>query len=111
MELEEIKERLDNLGIPVAYMQFNTPQKPPFLVYYEDGGKISGADYYNLIRRINVRFELYSDQKNTELEIKLENLFRDIELEKEPDVYLPKEEMFVAGYVFENIQAVTIEED
>ena len=37
MELSEITAKLKTIGIPVAYMKFSTPQKLPFMVYYESG--------------------------------------------------------------------------
>ena len=47
MRLEEIYTRLKKVGIPVAYLFFKTPQKPPFIAYYESGTSIDGADVPN----------------------------------------------------------------
>lgn len=51
MELDEIYTKLKSLGVPVAYLKFNKPQKLPFVVYFEAGGDVEGADNFNLCRR------------------------------------------------------------
>lgn len=110
MELTEIKEKLDTLGIPVAYLQFAKPQKLPFMVYFEAGGEVTGADGYNLYRRKNIVIELYTAKKDVLLERKLENLFRDVELEKSVDTWLADEKMFMTAYTFETIQYIEDED-
>lgn len=104
MELKEIYEKLRTLDIPVAYLQFSKPQKLPFMVYFEAGTEIQGADNYNLYRRTEIRIELYSEKKNPDLERKIENIFHDTEIEKDGDVYLSKENMFMTVFSFETIQ-------
>ena len=106
MELTEIKEKLDTLDIPVAYLQFTKPQNLPFAVYFEAGGTVEGADDYNLYRRKTIAIELYTAKKDVALERKLENLFRDTELEKSVDTYLSDEKMFMVAYTFETIQYI-----
>lgn len=104
MSLEEIYEKLCTLGIPVAYLQFSKPQKLPFIAYYEEHTVIEGADNYNLFRRTTIRIEFYSEKKNPELERKIENLFRTVEIEKYKDIYLDDEKMFMTVFEFETIQ-------
>lgn len=104
MSLEEIYEKLCTMGIPVAYLQFSKPQKLPFIAYLEAGTEIQGADNYNLFRRTTIRIELYSEKKNPELERKIENLFRTVEIEKDGDMYLKEENMFMTVFSFETIQ-------
>lgn len=104
MELSEIYEKLCTLGIPVAYLQFSKPQKLPFIAYLEAGTEIQGADNYNLYRRTEIRIELYSEKKNPDLERKIENLFRNVEIEKDGDTYLENENMFLTVFSFETIQ-------
>lgn len=106
MELEEIYEKLKTLGIPVAYYKFEKPQNLPFAVYFEAGGEVEGADNYNLFRRKNIAVELYTAKKDVSLERRLENLFRDTELEKSADTYLKDEKMFMTAYTFETIQYI-----
>lgn len=104
MELSEIYTKLCTLGVPVAYLQFSKPQKLPFIAYYEAHTEIQGADGYNLYRRTTIRIELYSENKNPELERKIENLFRSVEITKDGDVYLNEENMFMTVFSFETIQ-------
>lgn len=106
MELSEIKEKLDTLDIPIAYMRFNKPQELPFAVYYEDGTEIKGADDYNLYRDVAITIELYAEKKSPALERSIEALFRDREIEKSPDVYLNDENMFLTTFSFNVIQYI-----
>lgn len=106
MELGEIYIKLKTLKVPVAYLQFTKPQKLPFIVYFEAGGNTEGADGLNLYRRREIVIEIYSEQKNIELERKVESLFSDTELEKAVDKYLSDEKMFMTAYTFETIQEV-----
>lgn len=106
MELSEIYKKLCTLGVPVAYLQFSKPQKLPFIAYSEAGTKIQGADNYNLYRRTTIRIELYSENKNPELERKIENLFRSVEIKKDGDIYLNEENMFLTVFSFKTIQKI-----
>lgn len=107
MELSEIYAKLCTLGIPVAYLKFDKPQKLPFISYLEAGTEIQGADGYNLYRRVTIRIELYSEKKNPELERKIEGLFRSAEIEKDGDTYLNEESMFMTVFSFETIQKIS----
>lgn len=109
MELPEIREKLLTLGIPVAYLQFKTPQTPPYAVYYESDTDILGADGYNLYRDVEITVELYSPKKNPQLERRLENLFRDVEIDKAGDTVLDGENLIMTVFAFRTIQS--IEED
>lgn len=99
-ELDEIYNSLKSLEIPVAYLKFNTPQKLPFIAYFESGAEIKGADGHNLYREIEITVELYSDKKNVQLERQIESLFSDREIQKAADTYLDDEEMFLTAYSF-----------
>lgn len=109
MELSEIKTKLDTLKIPVAYLCFKKPQPLPYVVYYESGTDIKGADNYNLYRDVTINIELYCEKKQPQLERQLENLFRDREITKTPDTYIKDENMFMTAFSFDTIQY--IEED
>lgn len=106
MELDEIFAKLKTLGIPVAYLKFNKPQTLPFMVYYEANTEIKGADTYNLYREVTINVELYCDKKTPELERQLEELFRDRELDKEADIYIKDEDMFMTSFSFDTIQYI-----
>ncbi len=109
MELPEIREKLLTLGIPVAYLRFKAPQTPPYAVYFESDTEIRGADAYNLYRDVEITVELYSPKKNPQLERRLENLFRDVEIDKAGDTVLEGENLIMTVFTFNTIQS--IEED
>lgn len=106
MELSEIYAKLQTLGLPVAYMKFNTPQTLPFVVYREADTDIQGADDYNLYRDVTIVIELYSDRKRLDLERQIEELFRSVPLRKEADTYIKDEDMFMTAYSFDTIQKI-----
>lgn len=106
MELSEIRSKLSTIGIPVAYLKFNKPQKLPFMVYYESGAEVRGADNYNLIRDVTITVELYTAVKDVALEREIEALFRDREIERSVDTYLKDENMFMAVFSFNTIQPI-----
>lgn len=106
MELNEIYAKLKTIGIPIAYLKFDKPQKLPFAVYYESGTGIKGADNYNLYRELTITVELYTNKKDTRLERAVENLFRDREITKYSDAYLKDEDMFMTVFSFDTIQYI-----
>lgn len=111
MEIEKLAEKLLELGVPVAYYRFTSPQKLPFIAFYEISGTVEGADDINLYRRKNFTIELYTAEKDVQLERKLENLFCNTELERQADTYLEKEDMFMTAYTMEIIQYIDDEEE
>ncbi len=111
MTLDEIYSKLKSLNIPVAYLQFQKPQKLPFIAYYESHTVVKGADNYNLFRITEIKIELYSDKKNPDLERKIENLFFNVEIEKSMDSYIKDENMFLTVFSFETVQKILKLED
>ncbi|HBB71874.1 MAG TPA: hypothetical protein DCZ71_04630 [Ruminococcus sp.] len=103
MELSEIKSKLDTIGVPVAYMMFSKPQKLPFIVYYESGTDIRGADTLDLLRETEITVEMYSDRKLPAIERQIESLFADREIKKSADVYLSEEKMLMTAFSFDTI--------
>lgn len=106
MELSEIYVKLKTIGIPVAYLKFDTPQDRPFIVYYENGADFDGADNFNLYSDTGIMIELYFDKKDKKLEHRIEKLFRDVELSKSPDIYIPEENIIKIEYTFDTIQYI-----
>lgn len=109
MELKEIRDRLLSLDLPVAYLRFKKAQKLPFIIYYESDTEIKGADNYNLYRDVEITIELYTEDKDPQLERRLENLFREVEIDKGCDTVIENEEMLLTAFSFHTIQC--IEED
>lgn len=111
MELSEIREKLLTLDLPVAYLRFKSAQKLPYIVYYESNTEITGADNYNLYRDVEITIELYIENKDPQLERRLENLFREVEIEKGGDTAIEGEEMILTVFSFRTIQKITEEEE
>ena len=70
MTYVEVSEMLDSIGIPVAYYQFpeDSGQEPPFICFYYDSDADLKADNTNYQKIRNLTIELYTDEKDFELE-------------------------------------------
>ena len=80
MTLIELNELLKSLGVPVAYSHFNTPVKLPFITYLEVGSTNFIADNKVFKKVIDVDIELYTNKKDLEIELLLEQLLSDNEI-------------------------------
>ena len=77
MTHEEIKTML-NAVAPTAYYQFPIPgQEPPFICFYVDGSADLQADNINYQKIDRLVVELYTRDKDFDLESQLEEAFRD----------------------------------
>ena len=83
MELKELKASLDKIA-PTAYRAFgkNDAVQPPFICYFVDNEKHSGADDKNYIKEPLIIVELYLDKKDLEIEGQLDKLFKGYKFEK-----------------------------
>ena len=75
MTYQELHDLLSGgLGIPFAFHHWDSPPGMPYGVYFDDSTDNFGADgiVYHVVRRFNV--ELYTRQRNPELETQLETL-------------------------------------
>ena len=66
MTYKQIASMIETVGLPFAYYQFpdNTPQEPPFLVFYYDNSDDVYADNSNYQRITELTIEFYSDSKD-----------------------------------------------
>jgi len=103
MILQDIFTRLQTLNTPVAYMAFKSAQDPPYIVYRESGASFHGSDEKNYIKDMNVTIELYCENKNTQIEKSIENLFSDVELSKSEDIWIDGEQLIMVTYEFTTI--------
>lgn len=102
---EYIKERLQAVGLPLAYKQFipykNAPvPPPPYLIYFVENESGHGADGRNFYKQLHFVAELYTVKKDTELENKVEDAISEFEFEKHED-YLDDESMWFISYEFD----------
>lgn len=72
MTVDQISNILKKLGMPVSYHHFNTPQKPPFIVFYATGADSFGADDKTYSKTDRMNIELYTAKKFPALEEKTE---------------------------------------
>ena len=66
MTYKEIKTMIESFGLPYAYYQFpdNTPQSPPFVVFYYEDSDDLYADNSNYQRVTELTIEFYSETKD-----------------------------------------------
>ncbi|MCH4169487.1 MAG: hypothetical protein LKF42_09540 [Streptococcaceae bacterium] len=101
MNLMEFKGLLETIDIPVEYQAFPVGNAPklPYILWYEDDSDNFKADNVNYFDVINVVVELYSDEKDLELETKLSKLFYDNEIEYDfNESFIEDENMYLKAY-------------
>lgn len=89
MTHKELKKLLEVPGYPVAYYAFKKSKTPPFLAFVREDNESIPADDSVYASWHNYRVELYTDEKNPDVEEVFENLF------KENDIYYDVEETYV----------------
>ena len=74
MTLEDIKQILEQTGLPVAYHSFPEKDAPPlpFIVYLAPSSKNFCADGVVYVKGMHIQVELYTQWKNVKLEDKVE---------------------------------------
>lgn len=105
MKLKEINSLLKTLELPVAYRVFQKPQKLPYIIYFTDDEEHRGSDAENLINEKTVIIELYTKNKDIELEEKLDALFKNYAFEKY-ESYIDSEKMFQIAYHIDFIDKI-----
>ena len=101
MNIMEFKAELEQLEIPIQYQAFASGQAPqlPYLIFYENDSDNIFADNSNWFDVLNVVCELYTDEKDIELETKLHKLFYDNEIEyNSTETYIDSENMYLKAY-------------
>lgn len=101
MNLMEFKAELEKLEIPIQYRAFESGQAPklPYLIFYENDSDNVFADNVNWYDVLNVVCELYADEKDIELETKLQKLFYDNEIQyNSTETFIDSENMYLKAY-------------
>ena len=98
-------EAISELTGKVVYDHFTTAQQLPFACYLYDFDT-SGADDYNGVQWINFRFELYTDNRDFELEQKILKTFIDVEIASDSN-YIDTERMYMTAFNFRFPQKLT----
>ena len=101
MTHEEIVKMLEETGLPFAYDHFAEGEspEPPFICFlFPDSDNFSADNtVYAAFENLNV--ELYTDEKNPELEDRIETIFHDHELFwNKSEVWIESEKMYEVLY-------------
>lgn len=102
MTLAELRILLDIMEIPVKYRAFKVGEAPslPYILFYVDNNEGSlKADNYNYAKVQNVTIELYSEEKDIDLEGKIESILDSNHIEYDSyETYLDTEDMYEVAY-------------
>lgn len=76
MTIDEIKNMMDEIGIPVEYFKFDegSAVQPPFAVWYFPESVDVFADDMNYVGINHLTIELYTDEKDFALEKTIQNV-------------------------------------
>ena len=101
MTREEIASMIGSLEIPFAYYQFpeGTQLVPPFICFYYSGSSDMMADNINYQKIDHLVIELYSKEKDFDLEAQLESALTGYDLTwARSEQYLDDEQLMVEVY-------------
>lgn len=102
MTYQELEQLLAPLGIPFAFHHWERPPAMPYGIYFDDYTDNFEADdrAYAVIRHF--RIELYSRQRDPDLEARVEGIFDEADLywDKDP-TYIDSERFFQVTYEIE----------
>lgn len=103
MILEELYLILKSTGLPVAYSHFNERKSPPYITYLSSYSSNFNADNRVYKKIDNIQIELYTKNKDLEVEKKLEDLLDENEI-----AYETTEEWIDSEKLFQKIYEVQI---
>ena len=101
MTHEEIVEMLEEVGLPLAYDHFAEGESPdpPFICFLFPGSENFSADNVVYAEFQNLNVELYTDEKNPELEERIEAVLNRHELFwNKSEVWIETEKMYEVLY-------------
>lgn len=105
MELVNIKNALDETGLPVAYHHFNKKTTAPFIIYFIPDVDLIGADDTVYKTKQSIRIELYTLSKDIETEATLENILIENGLfYSKSETYISEENMYEIIYESEDFK-------
>lgn len=101
MTYQEVKTMVESIGLPFAYYQFtnDTAVAPPFICFYFDESSDEPADNMNWAKIRTLYIELYTDEKDFELESTVESvLASNDQFYTRSEDYLDSERMMMVTY-------------
>lgn len=106
MTYKEVAEMVKSIGLPFAYYQFpeGTGQAPPFVVYFFNDSDDVYADGKNYQKKPVLNIELYTSEKDFELEAVVEEILTDNGLTYyREENHIDSEKMYQIAYEMEVI--------
>lgn len=102
MTYKEISDMLEGIKLPVTYYEWpeNKAPDPPYLCFYYPGDNDFKADDSNYQRIRTLVVELYTDEKDIELEEAVESALSGMVYDRE-EVYIDSERLFEVSYTME----------
>lgn len=101
MTTQEVKRLIEFIGVPFAYYQFDedTARPTPFICFYYPEEVEFIADNINYVKLMVLRIELYTDEKDFELENRIESILNENELPfTHYESYIDSEKMLMQTY-------------
>lgn len=101
MTVSEVAQMIESIGLPNAYYQFDEGQvkAPPFICFYYPNDDDFKADNINYSRINALTIELYTDNKNFDLEAQVESVLIQNALPfSKFETYINSEHMFQITY-------------
>ena len=102
MKLSDFAVILEQANLPVTYRAFKTGNAPdlPYLVYYESSPVINAADNTVNHQIKSVTVELAFEQKDEDLEERLEEMWKSHKLffEAQEEIFIETERLYVKSY-------------
>lgn len=99
MTLQELNNILKLTGYEVAYSHFNSPKKPPFIIYLVSDSTNLMADNKVYKKIYNINIELYTNIKDIQAEKNLEDLLDENDIAYETsEIWIEKEKLFQKIY-------------
>lgn len=104
MTKQEVATMIDSIGLPFAYYQFDegTGQEPPFVCFFYTGSDDLYADGINYQKITGLSVELYTAQKDFDLEDTVEGILNanGLAYSKEEN-FIDSEKMYQIAYDME----------
>ncbi len=100
-KLQYLRQQLESLELPIAYYAFPEGEITPlpFIIYFEEDENNFKADNKNYFDTHNMIVELYTEQRDIDLENQLKEILREYEYEASYD-YISEERMYMASFSF-----------
>lgn len=106
MTYEQIASMIESIGLPYAYYQFpeGTGQAPPFVCFFYANTDDVYADDSNYQRIVVLNIELYTSEKDFEMESNVEEILNNNGLTySKEESYIDSESMWQIAYEMEVI--------